>query len=40
MQAVTAKFAQSFLEYPPSQKPGEFNIKGIVEKLKEQMGSH
>lgn len=40
MQAVTAKFAQSFVEYPPSQKPGEFNIKGIVEKLKEQMGSH
>ena len=40
MQAVTAKFAQSFVEYPPSQKPGEFNIKGIVEKLKKQMGSH
>jgi arylsulfatase len=40
MQAVTAKFAQSFVEYPPSQRPGEFNIKGIVEKLKEQMGSH
>ena len=40
MQAVTTKFAQSFVEYPPSQRPGEFNIKGIVEKLKEQMGSH
>jgi arylsulfatase len=40
MQASVAKFGQTFIEYPPSQKPGSFNVTGIVEKLKEQMGSH
>jgi arylsulfatase len=40
MQAAVAKFGQTFVEYPPSQQPGSFNVSGIVEKLKEQMGSH
>ena len=40
MQAAAAKFGQTFIEYPPSQKPGSFNISAIVEKLKEQIGSH
>jgi arylsulfatase len=40
MQAAAAKFGQTFIEYPPSQKPGSFNISAIVEKLKQQIGSH
>ncbi|MEO0797274.1 MAG: arylsulfatase [Verrucomicrobiota bacterium] len=39
MQAAAAKFAQTFVEYPPSQKPGSFNLKGVVEKLKETSGA-
>lgn len=39
MQAAAAKFSQTFLEYPPSQKPGSFNLEGIVEKLKETSGA-
>ncbi|MEM6332369.1 MAG: arylsulfatase [Planctomycetota bacterium] len=40
MQQLAAKFAETFIEYPPSQKPGSFNLSGIVEKLKENMGSN
>jgi len=40
MQASAAKFGQSFIDYPPSQKPGSFNITAIVDKIKEQIGSH
>ena len=39
MQAAAAKFAQTFVEYPPSQKPGSFNLKGVIEKLKESSGA-
>ncbi|MEM6750829.1 MAG: arylsulfatase [Planctomycetota bacterium] len=39
MQQMAAKFAQTFLEFPPSQKPGSFNLEGIVEKLKETSGA-
>ncbi|MDX9911592.1 MAG: arylsulfatase [Phycisphaerales bacterium] len=39
MQAAAGKFAQTFIDYPPSQKPGSFNITGIVEKLKEGAAS-
>lgn len=35
MQAAAARFAQTFIEYPPSQKPGSFNLEGVVQKLKE-----
>jgi arylsulfatase A-like enzyme len=35
MQQIAAKFAQTFVEFPPSQKPGSFNLDGIVEKLKQ-----
>ncbi|MEM1208328.1 MAG: arylsulfatase [Planctomycetota bacterium] len=40
MQQLAAKFAETFIEYPPSQTPGSFNLSGIVEKLKENMGSN
>jgi len=39
MQAAAAKYAQTFIDYPPSQKPGSFNLQGIVEKLKETSGA-
>lgn len=39
MQQLAAKFAQTFIEYPPSQKPGSFNLSAIVEKLKETSGA-
>jgi hypothetical protein len=39
MQAAAAKFAQTFIEFPPSQKPGSFNLKGVIEKLKESSGA-
>jgi len=39
MQAAAAKFSQTFIDYPPSQKPGSFNLEGIVEKLKETSGA-
>ncbi|MHA7809859.1 MAG: arylsulfatase [Marinobacter adhaerens] len=39
MQAAAGKYAQTFIDYPPSQKPGSFNLQGIVEKLKETSGA-
>jgi arylsulfatase len=36
MQQMAAQFAQTFIDFPPSQKPGSFNLEGIVEKLKAQ----
>lgn len=39
MQAAAAQFAETFKEYPPSQKPGSFNLEAIVEKLKETSGA-
>ena len=39
MQQMAAKFAETFIEFPPSQKPGSFNLEGIVERLKESGGS-
>ena len=38
MQGIAAEFAKSFIEFPPSQKAGSFNLSGIVEKLKEARG--
>jgi len=38
MQAAAAQFAQTFIEFPPSQRPGSFNLEGVVEKLKEGAG--
>ncbi len=40
MQQMAAKFAQTFVKFPPSQKPGSFNLQGVVDKLKENTGSH
>ncbi|MBI1176884.1 sulfatase-like hydrolase/transferase [bacterium] len=41
MQQMAAKFAATFIEFPPSQKPGSFNLEGIVDKLKESAdGTH
>lgn len=39
MQAAAQNFAKTFIEYPPSQKPGSFNLEGVVEKLKETSGA-
>src|SRR6056297_341668 len=40
MQQMAAKFAQTFVKLPPSQKPGSFPQPGVVDKLKENTGSH
>ena len=39
IQSLAAKFLQTMQEYPPSQKPGSFNLSAIEEKLK-SIGSH
>ena len=33
MQALAAEKLQSFLEFPPRQKPGAFNLDGVIEKM-------
>ena len=35
MQALAAEQLQSFIEFPPRQKPGSFNLDRILEKAKE-----
>ncbi len=40
MQQMAAQFAKTFVKFPPSQKPGSFNLQGVVDKLKENTGSH
>jgi len=39
IQSLAAKFLQTMQDYPPSQKPGSFNLSAIEEKLK-SIGSH
>jgi arylsulfatase A-like enzyme len=36
--AMTQKFVSSFAEYPPRQKPGSFNVDGIMEQFTERHG--
>jgi arylsulfatase A-like enzyme len=40
IQARAAEFLQSMQDYPPSQRPGSFNLSGIEEKLRSNMGSN
>ena len=30
---VTTEFLESFLDYPPRQEPGSFNVDKIIDKL-------
>jgi arylsulfatase len=39
IQALAAKFLQSMVEYPPSQKPGSFNLSGIQKKIESGLGN-
>jgi arylsulfatase len=39
IQALAAQFLQTMQEYPPSQAPGSFNLSGIEEKLKANLGN-
>ena len=34
-QALTAQQVQSFLEFPPRQKPASFNLDTVLEKMRE-----
>ncbi|MEK6479172.1 arylsulfatase [Catalinimonas sp. 4WD22] len=38
IQGLAAQFLQTMQEYPPSQKPGSFNLSSIEEKLRQQGG--
>jgi arylsulfatase len=38
MQRVAGQFLMTMQEYPPSQKPGSFNLDGIKKKLEATMG--
>jgi arylsulfatase len=40
IQALAGKFLQTMQDYPPSQKPGSFNLSAIEEKLRTSLGSH
>ena len=33
MQALAAEQLQSFLEFPPRQKPGAFNLDRVIEQM-------
>jgi arylsulfatase len=37
-QAATAKFLETFKEFPPSQRPASFTIDQAVEKMKQSLG--
>ena len=32
-QAFVNRYIQSLVEFPPRQKPGSFNLQGVLEKL-------
>lgn len=38
MQRLAGRFLMSMQEYPPSQKPGSFNLEGIQKKIESTMG--
>ena len=40
MQVLAGEFLQSFVEFPPSQSPGSFNLSKIHEQLRNAAGSH
>ena len=39
-QAATAKFLDTFKEFPPRQRAASFSIDQAVEKMKQNLGSH
>jgi hypothetical protein len=32
-QAFVSRFIQTLVEFPPRQKPGSFNMQGVLDKL-------
>jgi arylsulfatase len=38
MQALAAEQLQSFKDFPPRQKPGAFNLDGVLEKMEDTTG--
>ena len=40
VQQQVASFAQTFIDFPPAQKPASFNIDGIVNQVKEQIAKN
>jgi hypothetical protein len=32
-QAFVGRYIQSLVEFPPHQKPGSFNLQGVLDKL-------
>jgi arylsulfatase A-like enzyme len=40
LQQLAAKFLMSLKEFPPSQKPGAFNLKKIEEQINNAVGGH
>jgi arylsulfatase A-like enzyme len=37
-QAMVAQMLQSFVDFPPRQKPGSFNLDGVLERMKDAAG--
>jgi arylsulfatase len=40
VQQQVADFAQTFIDFPPAQKPASFNIDSIVNQVKEEIARH
>jgi arylsulfatase A-like enzyme len=40
VQNVVAKFAESFIEFPPMQKPASFNLEAVKEQVMKAIRSH
>ena len=40
VQQQVAQFAQSFVDFPPAQKPASFNIQGVVDQVKAEIERH
>ena len=40
VQQVVAEFAQSFVEFPPMQKPASFNLDAVKAQVQEKIHSH
>jgi hypothetical protein len=40
VQEEVGKFAQTFIDFPPLQKPASFNLEAVKERLKAAMAAH
>ncbi len=40
VQDVVAKFGQSFVEFPPMQKPASFNLEAVKEQIMKAISAH